>query len=134
GPLRVRYPEHAVQHLVEDPERVFRTRVVACKYRHVGKPGGAGTHHRPLATFPVAATAEYHDQFPTCHRAKRGEYRLDRAWLVRVIDERDGVASGPPGSSVGRPPGRQHYALEAARDARAGAHAADGVGQVGACL
>ena len=88
APLPLRDPEHSLQHLGEDGERVLRARVVAREDRHVREPGRGGAHQRALAAVAVAAAAEHHDQFPARHRAKRAEHRLDRARLVRVVDER----------------------------------------------
>ena len=58
------------------------------KIGHVGQPGGGRAHQRALAPVPVAAAAEHHDQFAAGHLAQRGQHGLDRAGLVRVVDER----------------------------------------------
>ena len=59
----------ALQHVLDDRERILAARVVGGDDDEVGAPHGDGTHHRPLAAVAVASRAEDADQ-PPARRAR----------------------------------------------------------------
>ena len=95
GSFVLRHAQHAIQHRREYRQRVLRTRIVASENGHVGQGRGRGAHHRALGPVPVATTAEHDDQVPLSDGPQRPQHRLDRARLVRVVDEGGNSWDGP---------------------------------------
>ena len=104
-PAPLRHAERAVQHRREDGQGIFGSRVVAGEDGHVGEARRRGAHQRALGPVPVTAAAEHDDQAALGDRAQRAQHGLDRAGLVRVVDEHGQVGRGTAGVDPFQPPG-----------------------------
>ena len=135
GPVVLRHAQHPVQHRREDGQGVLGSRIVTGENGHIGQRRGGGAHHRALGPVPVAAAAEHDDQAAPGDRAQRAQHGLDRARLVRVVDEGGDVQPGgghplqpSRDARAGRDPGHRVLQPDAGLDQRD--HGAERVGHV----